>query len=204
MAQAASERVVNGIKTRVLHGKDYVEVHERVRMIQHDEGAQGFDTVSQERYELNGRFFFSVTIIVKGKRYTGDAEITFDAPRNTPAGSSPMETAQTSALGRALAFAGYGTVESIASWDEIARHQSGMLVIEGAGRPTVEGSVSIDELAPITATQLESLRQLHELLERPIPDTIPSLDKEAAKALIQQLRTEWQQKQRDLKASTGR
>ncbi len=147
-SQAASERVVNGIKTRVLHGKDYVEVHERVRQIQHDEAAQGYSMLKQERYEWNGRFFLSITIDVKGKQYIGDAEVTFTAPKNTPAGSNPIETAQTSALGRALAFAGFGTVESIASYDEIARNQPGVLVIQPAQGHTVEGSVSVKEEKP--------------------------------------------------------
>lgn len=189
MAQAASERVVNGIKTRVLHGKDYVEVHERVRMIQHDEGANGFDTVSQERYELNGRFFFSVTIDVKGKRYIGDAEITFDAPRNTPAGSSPMETAQTSALGRALAFAGYGTVESIASWDEIMRHQPGALLIEQGGRPVVESSVSVQEVRKPTFEQIQAIAKGCRKLNRAEPTNIETFDQ--ADALLRELAEEY-------------
>lgn len=138
MSNVASERVVNGIKTRVLHGKDYVEVHERVRLIQHDEKAEGYSMVKQERYEWNGRHFLSITIEVKGKQYIGDAEVTFAAPKNTPAGSSPLETAQTSALGRALAFAGYGTVESIASFDEIARTQPGTIVVESAPASMIE------------------------------------------------------------------
>jgi len=148
MSQAASERVVNGIKTRVLHGKDYVEVAERTRLIHQDTEAQGFSMIKQERYTWNERFFLSVTIEVKGKQYIGDAEVTFAAPKTTPAGSNPIETAQTSALGRALAFAGYGTVESIASHDEIARHQPGVLVIEAAHAPsvTVEASSMLQEV----------------------------------------------------------
>lgn len=148
-SQQASERVVNGIKTRVLHGKDYVEVAERVNQVQHDKEAQGFSMVKQERYEWDGRYFLSITIEVKGKPYIGDAEVTFTAPKNTPAGSNPVETAQTSALGRALAFAGYGTVESIASFDEIARNQPGVLVITPAQSHTVEGSVSVREEKPL-------------------------------------------------------
>ena len=142
MSNVASERVVNGIKTRVLHGKDYVEVAERVRIVQHDETAQGFSMVKQERYEWNDRHFISVTIEVKGKLYIGDAEVTFSAPKNTPAGTSPVETAQTSALGRALAFAGYGTVESIASFDEVYRAIS----LEQGGRPVIEAAPAARQL----------------------------------------------------------
>src|SRR5260221_1925085 len=154
MSNVASERVVNGIKTRVLHGKDYVEVAERVRIVQHDETAQGFSMVKQERYEWNERHFISVTIEVKGKLYIGDAEVTFGAPKNTPAGTSPVETAQTSALGRALAFAGYGTVESIASFDEVYRAIS----LEQGGRPVIEAAPSQRQLdAPKAAPGTEHL-----------------------------------------------
>jgi hypothetical protein len=104
------------IKPLNIHGKDYIQVSDRIRLCHADEG---FTMVSQERYELNGRFFFSVCIEVKGKRYYGDAEITFSASPRTPAGSNPLETAQTSALGRALGLAGYGVIESIASADEV-------------------------------------------------------------------------------------
>ena len=44
-----------------------------------------------------------------------------NAPKNTPDGTNPFECGETSAIGRALAFAGFGSVESIASKDEIER-----------------------------------------------------------------------------------
>lgn len=161
MSNVASERVVNGIKTRVLHGKDYVEVAERVRIVQHDDTAQGFSMVKQERYEWNDRHFISVTIEVKGKLYIGDAEVTFSAPKNTPAGTSPVETAQTSALGRALAFAGYGTVESIASFDEVYR----ALSLEQDGRPVIEAAPASRQL-PQPETDETSVPTVKELQER--------------------------------------
>lgn len=179
MAAVAPERVVNGIKTRLLHGKDYVEVAERVRIVQHDEQAQGYSMISQERYEWNGRHFMSITIEVKGKRYIGDAEVTFSAPKNTPAGMSPVETAQTSALGRALAFAGYGTVESIASFDEVYRN---VTTIEEANTPRVVEASNRAVLPPAskqkvemaTEQQMEALRKLCKRLGQPEPEnTLP-------------------------------
>ncbi len=103
--------------------KDYVTVATRVASVHADQDAQGFSMIAQEVYERRGRDFLGVTIVVKGKQYRGDAEIKFDAKANTPDGTNPLECAQTSALGRALGFAGYGTVESIASADEVLRAQ---------------------------------------------------------------------------------
>jgi len=104
------------VRTVNIRGKEYVDVAERIRLCHADEG---YSMTTQERYEVAGRWFFSITIEVKGKRYAGDAEIKFDAHANTPDGTNPMECAQTSALGRALGFAGYGATESIASADDI-------------------------------------------------------------------------------------
>lgn len=137
MSNVASERVVNGIKTRVLHGKDYVEVAERVRIAHGSE--HQFEQVETLHFAIAERWFVRCSIMVDGKLYIGTAEIKFTAPKNTPDGTNPFECAETSALGRALAFAGLGTVESIASFDEVYRVEA----IEDAtmhGRPVVEAA----------------------------------------------------------------
>jgi hypothetical protein len=100
--------------------KEYVLVCERVAAAHADEG---FSMLEEETFELHERFFLRLTIEVKGKRYIGTSEIKFDAPRNTPDAQSPIECASTSSLGRALGAAGYGSTESIASADEIARSE---------------------------------------------------------------------------------
>lgn len=106
------------IRTVNIKGKEYVDVAERVRLTNAD---KGFSMIEQRQYAMADRFFFSVTIEIDSKRYMGDAEIKFNAPRNTPDGTNPIECAQTSALGRALGFAGYGALDSIASADEVLR-----------------------------------------------------------------------------------
>jgi hypothetical protein len=103
-----------------LHGKDYVEVKDRV-IAAHAE--ESYSMLQEEMFEMGGRAYCRVFIDVKGKQYIGTAEIKFNAKANTPDGMSPFECGETSALGRALGFAGYGVVESIASADEVVRNQ---------------------------------------------------------------------------------
>jgi hypothetical protein len=50
--------------------------------------------------------------------YTGYAESPLKGGRNAE-GTNPIEVAETSAIGRALGFAGFGVMESIASADEV-------------------------------------------------------------------------------------
>jgi len=103
-----------------LHGKEYIEVKDRVAEAHAEES---FSMLKEESFELGGRAYVQVTIEVKGHMYIGTAEIKFNANPKTPDGMSPYECGETSALGRALGFAGYGAVESIASADEVVRNQ---------------------------------------------------------------------------------
>jgi hypothetical protein len=103
-----------------IKGKPYILVAGRVSLA-HDDA--GFSMLSSETLSVNARWFVKVTITVKDKQYVGTSEIKFDAPKGTADGDSPMECAETSALGRALGFAGYGSVDSIASADEVLRNE---------------------------------------------------------------------------------
>jgi len=123
MMAIAQEKMINGVKTRSLHGKDYVEVAERVRMA-HAQESHDFEIIESEPYEIAGRVIWRVTISVGGRQYKGNAEAKLSAAKNTPDGTNPFECAETSAIGRALGFAGLGTVDSIASYEEVARGQT--------------------------------------------------------------------------------
>jgi hypothetical protein len=108
----------NEIKTINIKGKQYVEVAERLRLV-HDQ-KRTFEVIESEPYTLGDRTLWRVVILVDEKRYKGNAEVKLTA-KSGPDSTNPFECAETSALGRALAFAGFGTVESIASFDEVAR-----------------------------------------------------------------------------------
>ncbi len=134
----SNERIVNGVKTRLLHGKDYVEVAERVSAVYKTN--REFEVVESAPFEVAGRWVWRVVVKLDEKQYIGNAEVKLDAPKNTPDGTNPFECAETSAMGRALAFAGYGTVDRIASFDEVARSQPNATVITPASGQVVESS----------------------------------------------------------------
>ncbi len=111
--------VVNGVNTIVMHGKNYVEVAERVRLVH--EQQREFEVIESSPLTVGDRCLWRVVVKVDGKLYTGNAEVKLNARAGTPDATNPFECGETSALGRALAFAGFGSVESIASFDEVYR-----------------------------------------------------------------------------------
>lgn len=116
----ADTKVINGVKTIDYRGKSYVEVAERLRHVH--EQKREFQVLDSEVYEIAGRVVCRVTISVDGRIFKGiaEAKVNNAAPRSADA-TNPLECGETSALGRALAFAGFGTPDGIASYDEIAR-----------------------------------------------------------------------------------
>src|SRR6266700_6290926 len=111
--------VVNGVNTIVMHGKNYVEVCERVRLV-HDQKRE-FEELENSPLMVGDRCLWRMVIKLDGRLYTGNAEVKLNARAGTPDATNPFECGETSALGRALAFAGFGSVESIASFDEVYR-----------------------------------------------------------------------------------
>jgi len=111
---------MNNVKTISYKGKPYVEVAERVNQVHAREVP--FEVLSSMPIVLGERVIWQVQVKVDGKVYTGSAEakLVGAAPKSADA-TNPFECAETSALGRALAFAGFGSVDSIASFDEVAR-----------------------------------------------------------------------------------
>ncbi len=93
-----------------LQGKAYAPVHQRVESA-HKHG--GYSVISCEFKEIFEMRVCEVWIEIDGKRYPGTAELKKNFDR-------PLEDAQTSAIGRALAFAGYNIETAIASQEDMA------------------------------------------------------------------------------------
>ena len=152
---ATNERIVNGVKTRVLHGKDYVEVAERLRVLY--DLKKSLEVQESGPFEVADRWVWRIVVLVDGKRYVGNAEVKLNAPKNTPDGTNPFECAEVSALGRALAFAGLGTVESIASYEEIMRSQPFVAVVEDPYKRVVEAKEAPKQIEqPKVQTSLDT------------------------------------------------
>lgn len=151
MTQTTQGRPVRTVRVR--GGKEYVEVSERVR-IAHEEG--GYTTLEPLVYNIGDRWFYRAGIIVDGETFYGTAEIKFGAPRGTADGDAPIECAETSAYGRAFAFAGIGILDGIASADEVRR-------VAPAAQPQAEQQPrTAPQSAPVqqaTATILASFRR---------------------------------------------
>ncbi len=100
-----------------IHGNEYVTVAERVALLHK---ARKTEVVSIDTFILSED---DTQIVVKAivkcaaGTFTGHAHSMKKA--GGPEGDAPLEVAETSAVGRALGFAGYGIIEGVASADEV-------------------------------------------------------------------------------------
>ncbi len=107
------------IRTVNIKGRAYVDVAERVRLVHAER--ESFEMVESKPVQVGPMTVWQVTIKVNGAQFIGTAEIKFDASPKTADGTNPVACAETSAVGRALGMAGLGSLESIASADEVIR-----------------------------------------------------------------------------------
>jgi hypothetical protein len=124
----------NGIVN--IHGKEYMTVARRVA-IGHAEGAiEDIETEVLSHHPVVIR----AKVTIKGHIFTGISSVTSDSTKVIEK-QNPYEVAETSAVGRALGFAGFGLIESIASADEVSRsHLSQQLTLEKSAQDKDESS----------------------------------------------------------------
>lgn len=104
----------NGIVN--IHGKDYMTVARRVELAQENRALEGVETEVLNHNPV----VIKAKVTLKGEVYTGISSVSLDSVKQIEK-QNPYEVAETSAVGRALGFAGYGLIESIASADEMVR-----------------------------------------------------------------------------------
>lgn len=125
-----------------IHGKDYMTVAKRVELSHEGNALESIETevISHEPVVIRAK------VIVKGKVFTGISSVDLNSQKAIEK-QNPYEVAETSAVGRALGFAGYGLIESIASADEMVRateqkpllgEDTEQLACEVCGQPATE------------------------------------------------------------------
>lgn len=108
------------VKTINIKGKEYVPVSERVKEF-HEQVSEN------ESYQITTEIISNTDkmVVVKalveidGKTFTGHSQAEWGVGMM---GKVALEVAETSAIGRALGFAGFGIVDGIASADEINKN----------------------------------------------------------------------------------
>lgn len=138
---AYNQRTVNGIATVVISGRDYVTVAERIRVLH--ELKKEFDVLESEPRQYGDRWVWRVVVRIDGHQYIGSAEVHTNAKAGSADATDCWAVAETSAIGRAIAFAGLGTVEGICSYEEVTRTQPQITVVESSAP-----QITIVEQAP--------------------------------------------------------
>lgn len=105
-------------KTIDIKGKQYVQVNERVKEAH---AANKQISITTEVLQHTPLVVMKATVTTVKGTFTGTS---FANVSKSIEKTSPYEVAETSAVGRALGFAGYGIVDSIASADEIQKAKS--------------------------------------------------------------------------------
>jgi hypothetical protein len=101
----------------MIHGKEYVTVAERLKLLHEQKDLKGKISIKSELVSAEP-VVVKATLTLNGQVFTG---ISAANPSKSIEKISPYEVAETSAVGRALGFAGFGSVEGIASADEMLK-----------------------------------------------------------------------------------
>lgn len=111
-----------------IHGKSYLTVAGRVELA-HEGVAKGLSIETEMVRASDKGIMFKATVITPKGQFTGHSYASLSAQGIT--GQSPVEVAETSAIGRALGFAGYGIVEGMATADEVNKSEAGISKVDG-------------------------------------------------------------------------
>ncbi len=100
-----------------IHGKSYVTVAERLQLVL--KSGKSFEVVESKPIECGEHWVWQVEVMVDGNHFVGSAEVHLNAKPGSADATDAWACGETSAMGRALAWAGYGVIDGIASADEM-------------------------------------------------------------------------------------
>jgi hypothetical protein len=104
-----------------IKGKEYVTVAERMELLR--QSGKQFEMVESKAIALGDRVAWQVSLMIGDRLFIGSAEAHLNAKPGSADATDPFACAETSAIGRALGLAGFGSLDAIASADEIVRTQ---------------------------------------------------------------------------------
>ncbi len=112
------------MKTIKIHGKDYVPVSERVKFLANNKLTMPYSLETEYTYHAESDrklWIVKATLTIDGNTYNGTAQEVESTDPKQINHTAALENCETSAVGRALAMAGIGIVDSIASADEMRK-----------------------------------------------------------------------------------
>jgi hypothetical protein len=183
-----------------IKGKDYVTVSQRIAEVNASTMVPRYSILSTQFSEFGGLFLCQVTIEVEGKQFIGTSSVNIGG-RGVDA-TNPIENAETSAVGRALGLAGFGSLESVASAEEVVTAISRE---RGNGRQQkpeqkVEQEKVQEPAAPAVESPRKKVKQflnenpsiepfdVHELLKNKFNTTWTLMDHDVAEKLLAELK----------------
>lgn len=101
-----------------IHGKNYITVAERIQALINSEQEYSITTEVLNHEPV----LVKATVTIGENIYTGHSAAN---PAKAIEKASPYEVAETSAVGRALGFAGFGISDGVASADEMRKEAYG-------------------------------------------------------------------------------
>lgn len=136
------------VKPVSIKGKDYITVSQRIAEVNASKMVPRFEIIDTQFIQFGGINICQVTIKIEGKQFIGSASCNIGG-KGVDA-TNPIENAETSALGRALGLAGFGSLESVASAEEvvsaISRSESGYKAPVKAAQNNLASKEQLEEI----------------------------------------------------------
>lgn len=162
--------------TITIHNKEYMPVSERIKLLYADKNNKEV-SIETEILEHNP-VLIRATVTTPRGRYVGHSAAN---PSKVIEKQNPYEVAETSAVGRALGFAGYGLTESVASADEMHKAAQNTPTTPPSGPATLKQVQMLNILIVQKGLKKEPIYETYKI------ESLKGLTKAQASTLIESL-----------------